>query len=653
MKLGGITADTYVLMDGLARFRNKACMPYEDPDLSPTHTISHALSLSITDINSPKPPTNGAERDCLTQCLSKRECGEIQIDSLRYSACSVSKGCGSPHNCHLYNRGTCRPPKMKMNTGTTVVRIYGENEVTRIPTNAFELCDPMSETLRGYSSCQEYTTDFHCDCHMKLDDVCSRPRVDEVTTASYVKQAVEGEVVAPMTVGQEDGQRYVWQSSAAETEGQVTLLFKAAYPTRITFKVLVSGGSSGTSSPSILLDGQYDAKLAFNEEWLWQPYDPNAIVGVGIHSLTIRGGVNVKISAVKVAKGAASFQPRHGCGWGESFSSEGSEATCKNGSTRVGVTFEECNQACTNCTECTHIHYLASDNTENVTCRLISGGSVMKTVAFNPDPSTWQAYFNDRAKGCDGEMERYNESMAPSYAANGTLANLCPAACAANETSTCSSRSWLFYVVMFLLVVTILLVLLLPVIGIVMGVRDRPLGGHRIAPLPPPIPLIELEQIPLELYSKENAWQFDQTECTICLCEFEEGEKLRALPCGHRFHQPCIDEWLVKNPLCPLCKHDASKPYGAKTKGEDEAAADTEAPEEGLATEDIDGEAAAEVQTTEDIALSNVEPSEEEDDSAANVDSSALVPDIAEGSADVMVPVNDNESKEDTIAVNV
>lgn len=38
----------------------------------------------------------------------------------------------------------------------------------------------------------------------------------------------------------------------------------------------------------------------------------------------------------------------------------------------------------------------------------------------------------------------------------------------------------------------------------------------------------------------------------------QDGEKLRVLPCNHRFHRDCIDQWLsTRQPLCPICKHDA------------------------------------------------------------------------------------------------
>ncbi|KAI8901687.1 hypothetical protein BC833DRAFT_576274 [Globomyces pollinis-pini] len=46
----------------------------------------------------------------------------------------------------------------------------------------------------------------------------------------------------------------------------------------------------------------------------------------------------------------------------------------------------------------------------------------------------------------------------------------------------------------------------------------------------------------------------DEATCTICLCEYEEGDRLRQLGCKHHFHKECIDEWLHLNSKCPLCK---------------------------------------------------------------------------------------------------
>lgn len=52
----------------------------------------------------------------------------------------------------------------------------------------------------------------------------------------------------------------------------------------------------------------------------------------------------------------------------------------------------------------------------------------------------------------------------------------------------------------------------------------------------------------------------DAPSCAVCLSEFARGNMLRALPCGHRFHQRCIDKWLRRNKVCPLCLRDIDAP---------------------------------------------------------------------------------------------
>ncbi|XP_010556898.1 PREDICTED: RING-H2 finger protein ATL16-like isoform X2 [Tarenaya hassleriana] len=48
-------------------------------------------------------------------------------------------------------------------------------------------------------------------------------------------------------------------------------------------------------------------------------------------------------------------------------------------------------------------------------------------------------------------------------------------------------------------------------------------------------------------------------ECSVCLNEFEEDEKLRIIPnCCHLFHIDCIDIWLQNNANCPLCRTSVS-----------------------------------------------------------------------------------------------
>ncbi|XP_056419374.1 uncharacterized protein LOC130360842 [Hyla sarda] len=37
------------------------------------------------------------------------------------------------------------------------------------------------------------------------------------------------------------------------------------------------------------------------------------------------------------------------------------------------------------------------------------------------------------------------------------------------------------------------------------------------------------------------------------LTEYELGEEVTAIPCGHPYHHPCIAQWLRRNSFCPLC----------------------------------------------------------------------------------------------------
>ena len=41
--------------------------------------------------------------------------------------------------------------------------------------------------------------------------------------------------------------------------------------------------------------------------------------------------------------------------------------------------------------------------------------------------------------------------------------------------------------------------------------------------------------------------------CCICLCEYEEGEVLAKLSCGHVYHKDCLDSWCENHVRCPLC----------------------------------------------------------------------------------------------------
>nr|DAD32751.1 TPA_asm: hypothetical protein HUJ06_011602 [Nelumbo nucifera] len=42
--------------------------------------------------------------------------------------------------------------------------------------------------------------------------------------------------------------------------------------------------------------------------------------------------------------------------------------------------------------------------------------------------------------------------------------------------------------------------------------------------------------------------------CVVCLESFKVGDKCRLLPCRHEFHANCVDSWLLKTPIFPICE---------------------------------------------------------------------------------------------------
>mmetsp|Transcript_18526 Transcript_18526/g.28597 ORF Transcript_18526/g.28597 Transcript_18526/m.28597 type:complete len:445 (-) Transcript_18526:52-1386(-) len=43
-------------------------------------------------------------------------------------------------------------------------------------------------------------------------------------------------------------------------------------------------------------------------------------------------------------------------------------------------------------------------------------------------------------------------------------------------------------------------------------------------------------------------------QCSICLGQFVEGERIGALSCQHEFHVDCLKSWLKQKNACPLCQ---------------------------------------------------------------------------------------------------
>ena len=67
------------------------------------------------------------------------------------------------------------------------------------------------------------------------------------------------------------------------------------------------------------------------------------------------------------------------------------------------------------------------------------------------------------------------------------------------------------------------------------------------------LPVSEIKEI---RNNKDN--NSNNNKCVICLCEFEIGDQVSALPCAHVFHTECIADWIKKQCLCPVCKFPIS-----------------------------------------------------------------------------------------------
>ncbi|GFY88563.1 hypothetical protein Acr_06g0005030 [Actinidia rufa] len=72
----------------------------------------------------------------------------------------------------------------------------------------------------------------------------------------------------------------------------------------------------------------------------------------------------------------------------------------------------------------------------------------------------------------------------------------------------------------------------------------------------------DLKKIPCfeyEAEERDEAVGGTPDPCAVCLEGFKVGDKCRLLPnCKHSFHAQCIDSWLVKTPICPICRTPAN-----------------------------------------------------------------------------------------------
>lgn len=48
------------------------------------------------------------------------------------------------------------------------------------------------------------------------------------------------------------------------------------------------------------------------------------------------------------------------------------------------------------------------------------------------------------------------------------------------------------------------------------------------------------------------------SDCSICLSEYQNDDKVRILKCDHYFHSSCVDRWLRVDKSCPFCRKPAT-----------------------------------------------------------------------------------------------
>jgi hypothetical protein len=77
---------------------------------------------------------------------------------------------------------------------------------------------------------------------------------------------------------------------------------------------------------------------------------------------------------------------------------------------------------------------------------------------------------------------------------------------------------------------------------------------HRADPKQPkPAMQSLIDDLPIIDCTEELLPTYCNSPCAVCLCDYEVGDMLRPLPCKHVFHHRCINKWLQRNGVCPLC----------------------------------------------------------------------------------------------------
>jgi hypothetical protein len=76
----------------------------------------------------------------------------------------------------------------------------------------------------------------------------------------------------------------------------------------------------------------------------------------------------------------------------------------------------------------------------------------------------------------------------------------------------------------------------------------------------------DIEELPFYFYPEKS---LGNRGCSICLEDFEADSCVRPLKCGHLFHRDCVDSWLFRSSMCPVCRSSVFAKGDQPAAGED------------------------------------------------------------------------------------
>ncbi|KAJ3015531.1 hypothetical protein HKX48_004556 [Thoreauomyces humboldtii] len=63
-----------------------------------------------------------------------------------------------------------------------------------------------------------------------------------------------------------------------------------------------------------------------------------------------------------------------------------------------------------------------------------------------------------------------------------------------------------------------------------------------------------ISSLPSRRYKPGCIPEDEEARCTVCLADYDQGDKIKGTPCAHWFHSGCLDTWLKHSDSCPICR---------------------------------------------------------------------------------------------------